>query len=470
MMGNYGIPQYQGELNRNCVTIAEVLKPAGYRTYISGKWHVTPYKAAEVANPNISNWPLQRGFDRFYGTIHGAGSFFDPNSLTRDNRYITPDNDPDYQPKTFYYTDAITDRAIEMISDNRKSEKPFFMYMAFTSPHWPLHAFEDDIARYEGKYRTGWDALRTSRHEEMRSLGLVDPKWDISQRDPDSPSWDEAPHHDWEDLRMAVYAAQIDRMDQGIGRVMSQLEAQGVADNTLIMFMADNGGCAEFCAEDSTLPNYAQFNTPNQDGSRAVVGNIPNLRPGGSDTFQSYDLPWANTSNTPFRLFKRWTHEGGISTPLVVSWPGHVKPGEIIHSPAHLIDILPTCLQVAGANYPSENNGNPIKPIEGESLLPSFTNPSWTRESPIHWEHEGNRAMRDGDWKLVAEYPGKWELYNILDDRTESKDRAKGEKNRLANMAREYDAWASRVGVVDWFDRWNRVGQGAIGQRNHVVR
>ena len=381
-----------------------------------------------------------------------------------DQSFIQPDS-PD-----FYYTDAITDRAIEMISDNRKSEKPFFMYMAFTSPHWPLHAFEDDIARYTGKYRTGWDALRTSRHEEMRSLGLVDPKWNISQRDPDSPSWDEAPHHDWEDLRMAVYAAQIDRMDQGIGRVMAQLEEQGIADNTLIMFMADNGGCAEFCAEDSSLPDYAQFNTPNQDGSRAIVGNIPNLRPGGSDTFQSYDLPWANTSNTPFRLFKRWTHEGGISTPLVVSWPGHVKSGETIHSPAHLIDILPTCLQAAGANYPSENNGNPIKPMEGESLLPSFTNTAWTRESPIHWEHEGNRAMRDGDWKLVAEYPGTWELYNISDDRTELNDRAKGEKTRLANMVREYDTWASRIGVVDWFDRWDRVRQGSIGKRNHVVR
>jgi arylsulfatase len=468
MVDNYGTPEYQGYLNDNCVTIAEALSASGYETLMSGKWHVGgPHnlQKPETWTPGEpgSPTPRQRGFDKFFGTLTGAGSFWNPMTLMEDQTLIQPDS-PD-----FYYTDAISDHAIEMISGNADSEKPFFLYLAYTSPHWPLHAFEEDIARYEGKYRDGWDSLRTSRHESMRSLGLVDPKWEISKRDPDSPAWDETPNHDWEDLRMAVYAAQIDRMDQGIGRVLAQIEAQGQTDNTLIMFMADNGGCAEFCAEDSNRPNYAAFNTPNLDGSRATVGNIPDLRPGGSVTFQSYDLPWANTSNTPFRLFKRWTHEGGISTPLIVNWPDKIKSPETIHSPAHLIDIMPTCLQAAGASYPTENNDHAIKPLEGESLVPSFQNPDWKREAPIHWEHEGNRAMRDGDWKLVSENPGAWELYNISDDRTELNNRADGEKDRLTRMSREYDAWGERIGIVNWVDRWDRIGRGPIGKRNHRV-
>lgn len=469
MTDNYGTPEYQGYLGENCVTIAEALSTAGYETLMSGKWHVGgPY---DLQRPDSwtpgepgSPTPRQRGFDKFFGTLIGAGNYYNPLTLMDDQTLIQPES-PD-----FYYTDAITDHGVKMISENAGSEKPFFLYMAYTSPHWPLHAFEEDIARYEGRYRHGWDALRTARHEEMRSLGLVDPKWEISQRDPDAPDWNDAPNHDWEDLRMAVYAAQIDRMDQGIGRILDRLAEIGEADNTLVMFMADNGGCAEFCAEDSNRPDYAQFNTPNVDGSRMTVGNIPDLRPGGMDSFQSYDLPWANASNTPFRLFKRWTHEGGISTPLIVNWPDRIKAQTTIHSPAHLIDIMPTCLDAAGAVYPSENDGHPVKPMEGESLVPSFRNASWERESPIFWEHEGNRAMRDGDWKLVCEYPGAWELYNISDDRTELNDRATGDTDRLRSMSREYDAWTDRIGVVNWGNRWDAVGRAARGKRDHVVR
>ena len=468
MVASYGTPEYQGFLGENCVTIAEALSAAGYETLMSGKWHVGgPYNLQQpdswTPGEPGSPTPRQRGFDKFFGTLTGAGNFYNPLTLMEDQTLIQPDS-PD-----FYYTDAITDHAVRMISENAGSEKPFFLYLSYTSPHWPLHAFEEDIARYEGRYRDGWDALRTARHEEMRSLGLVDRKWEISQRDPDSPAWGDAPNHDWEDLRMAVYAAQIDRMDQGIGRVMDRLAALGEADNTLVMFMADNGGCAEFCAEDSNRANYAQFNTPNVDGSRATVGNIPDLRPGGMDTFQSYDLPWANASNTPFRLFKRWTHEGGISTPLVINWPDRIKSAGTIHSPAHLIDIMPTCLEAAGAAYPSENDGHAIKPMEGESLVPSFRDASWERERPIFWEHEGNRAMREGDWKMVAEYPGAWELYNISDDRTELNDRADGENDRLRSMSRDYDEWADRIGVVNWGDRWDAIGRGPRGKRDHVV-
>ena len=280
-------------------------------------------------------------------------------------------------------------------------------------------------------------------------MGLVDSKWRISPRDQGAPPWGgEAANRDWEDLRMAVYAAQIDRMDQRIGRILAQIEANGQSENTLVMFLADNGGCAEFLMEDTNAPEPSRYSAPTVDGRPMRIGNDPGITPGPDDTFMSYDLPWANASNAPFRLYKSWVHEGGISTPFVVHWPSKIDRPGIVHEPAHVIDITATCLDAAGAAYPSELNGNPITPLEGESLMPAIRGGRWARQQPIFWEYEGNRAVRMGRWKLVSEYPGAWELYDIDEDRTELNDLAARSRDRVADMVRLSDEWAARCGVL----------------------
>ncbi len=279
-------------------------------------------------------------------------------------------------------------------------------------------------------------------------MGLLDNKWDISPRDADAPPWENAPNQDWEDLRMAVYAAQIDRMDQGVGRVMSRVRELGQEENTLVMFLSDNGGCAELLREDGGSSRPSLYGMPTVDGRPMRLGNNTSLRPGPADTFMSYDLPWANASNVPFRLFKHWVHEGGISTPFIVNWPAKIPESGIVHSPAHLIDVAATCIEAAGAPYPSELNGSPITPLEGESLMPAIE--GRRRERPIVWEHEGNRAVRVGPWKLVGEHPGKWELYNMDEDRTELNDLAGGDPARVGEMATTYKDWAERCGVLPW--------------------
>ena len=334
-----------------------------------------------------------------------------------------------------------------MISDAHDEGSPFFLHVAYTAPHWPLHATPDDIAKYETRYRGGWDQLRQQRHEELNSLGLLDPVWRISPRDEDSHSWEEDKHRHWQDLRMATYAAMIDRMDQGIGRILARLQSLGIADDTMIIFLSDNGGCAEFLAEDGPI-NSLVPNLP--DGSRVDVGNIVDKRPGPADTYMSYDLPWANASNSPFRLYKHWVHEGGISSPCIVHYPAMIDEPTVIHSPIQFIDVLPTFAELAAAQYPREYKGGSIQPAEGESFLPALTDASWRRENPLYWEHEGNRAVRLDDWKLVSKHPGDWELYNMIDDRTELNDLSAGEKDRVQAMSQLYDVWAERCEVRSW--------------------
>ncbi len=472
MVGDLGVPGYRGFLSDECVTVAETLKQAGYRTLMSGKWHVGgeyDMQRPESWNPGDSCHPTprQRGFDEFFGTLIGAGSFFNPLTLYRNETPETPDS-PD-----FYYTDAIADNAVSMIDKAVDGDSPFFLYTAFTAPHWPLHALEEDIARYEGRYRSGWDTLRTNRHEELRDSGILDRKWDITPRDAGAPPWESVENTDWEDLRMAAYAAQIDRMDQGIGRILAALDRHGIADNTLVMFLSDNGGCAEFLAEDSNKPEPSQFNTPTLDGSKMRFGNVPGLRPGPGNTFMSYDLPWSNASNAPFRLYKHWVHEGGISTPFIVRWPEKIKAAAIVHEPAQLMDITATCLDAAGATYPKERNGVEIAPLEGESLMPILEGHGEGREGrrqmPIFWEHEGNRAVRQGEWKLVSKFPGEWELYNMTEDRTELANLADGEKERVAAMSRHYAEWAERARVVQWPVRANPHSSAGGESNAHVV-
>ena len=455
MMGDYGYDGYRGELSNRCVTIAEALKTAGYSTYMSGKWHVTK---STKPDGDKHNWPRQRGFDRFFGTIHGAGSFYDPNTLTRDNTQIVPGS------KDFYYTDAISDNASKFISEH-KGENPFFMYVAYTSPHWPMHAKPQDIARYKGRYAGGWDALRAERHKRMIEMGIVDSKWKITPRDEAVAPWEEAKDKEWFERRMEVYAAMVDCMDQGVGRIVRALKRTGKFDNTLVFFLADNGGCAEeYGSRGAVKPDPSrpvvlkpmgrdELQTRMQpavtrDGRPVRTGY--GVMPGPADTYIAYGRPWANASNTPFRLYKHWVHEGGISTPLVAHWPGGIKAqGELRAQPGHLIDIMATCVDLSGANYPAEYKGNKIYPMEGRSLAPAFDNKPIEREA-IYWEHEGNRAVRKDNWKLVSRHPGQWELYDLDADRTELNNLADKHPQKVAQLKTLWESWAKRVGVQPW--------------------
>jgi len=447
MVDNKGVPEYQGYLRDDCITIAEALQSGGYGTYMSGKWHVGGGyigNRPETWRPGAEDHPipLQRGFDQYYGMLGGGGSYFHPPYMMRNDSLIQ------HTENDFYLTDAISRNAVDMIEDASRRNRPFFLYATYTAPHWPLHALPDDIAKYKGKYRNGgWDGVRTSRHENLNAMGILDPRWEISPRDEKAPAWAAVENKDWEDLRMAVYAAQVDRMDQGIGKILKKLNELGIEKNTLILFLSDNGGCAEFLAEDSNKPQPFRYNVPTPDGRQMRVGNSPTIKPGPDDTFMSYDMPWANASNTPFRLYKHWVHEGGISTPCIIRWPAVIRESRIVHEPCHLIDIMPTCLNAAAAEYPNERKSRQIPPLEGENLMPLLNGGKLIREHPIFWEHEGNRAVRDGIWKLVSKHPGNWELYNLEEDRTEQKDLAATEKSRVKAMAKNYRAWANRCGV-----------------------
>jgi arylsulfatase len=439
------LPGYRGFLNARCVTIAEALQPAGYKTLLVGKWHVMNYHFRTDTPAPREHWPRQRGFDRFFGTLTGAGSFYDPPSLTRENERIRP------KSVDFYYTDAISDQAVKYVHEYG-GENLFFMYVAYTAPHWPLHALPEDIARYKGRYDAGWDALRAERHKRMIEMGIVDERWPLTPRDKDAPAWADAEHKEWQARRMEVYAAQIDRMDQGIGRIVGALKAKDVLDNTLLMFLADNGGCAEDLPVNGWI-RKGRLARETLDGRPMRDGNDPSIMPGPDDTFASYGLAWANASNTPFRRYKHWVHEGGIATPLIVHWPAVLKTvGRMTDEVGHVIDIMATCLDVAGATYPRRYNGNEIHPLEGRSLLPALRDEPMPDRGPIFWEHEGNRAVRLGQWKLVSKHPDQWELYDLEADRTELNDLATQQTEELDELISLYNDWAERSYVAPWKD------------------
>ncbi len=477
MTSNYGIPQYQGFLNKECVTIAEALKPAGYRTYMAGKWHVTPKISA--TDPK-DNWPRQRGFDKFFGTIHGAGSLFDPNSLTRGNTQITPENDPEYKPDgTWYYTDAISDNTVKYIESHFKdhADKPFFHYVAYTSAHWPMHALPEDIAKYDGKYDDGYAPAYQARLKKMKKLGLIDPKWEIPGPVGD---WSKVELKQWESACMEVYAAMVDNMDQGIGRIVKCLKDHKQLDNTLIFYLQDNGGCAEGFgrgklvgplerpAKPTLKPmgkDELQTNmVPPQSRDGYPLRRGKGVMPGPPETEIGYGQNWANVSNTPFREYKHWVHEGGISSPLIAHWPKGITAPSVISTsptvslyprnsgePTHLIDLMATCLDLAKATYPKDKI-----PVEGTSLVPILKGEALKRGKPIFFEHEGNRAVRDGQWKLVAKsVKGKWELYNIPADRTEMNNLAEKYPDIVKKMTAQYNQWAKERGVVP-FGSWRK--------------
>ena len=474
MMSNQNLPGFKGDLGKNVRTIAEVMKTAGYATYMSGKWHVTPHVKPE--GPKY-NWPRQRGFDRFYGTIHGAGSFFDPNSLTRENTQVSPLTDAGYKTDEYYYTDAISDHAVRYIEEH-KSNKPFFLYVAYTAPHWPMHATEKEIAAYKGFYDKGWDAVREERYARQLKMGLIDPKWKNSPRDGKATSWTDAKNKAWELRLMETYAAMVTNMDAGMGRMVDALKATGQYDNTLILFLADNGGCAEGMGRRNGIQyrdqnpeqlkpmgkGDLQFDMiPRRTRDGRVVKQGTGVMTGGADTYHGYGLAWANASNTPFREYKHWVHEGGISSPLIAHWPkgiGAERYGKLESQPGHLIDLMATCVDLGGAQYPAKVGETAIVPLQGTSLAPAFNGKNIGRKEPIYWEHEGNRAMREGRWKLVAKGAnGPWELYDIDADRTELNNLTESEPKRLADMAERWEAWAEKALAKPW--PWGGKGRNA---------
>ena len=428
---------YRGNLSHNAVTIAEALKNGGYATYMTGKWHIAKTK---------DNWPYRRGFDDYYGMITGAANYFQPR-IARNDEYIVPEGDD------YYFTDAITDESVRQIREHseKQSDKPFFQYVAYNAPHWPLHALPEDIAKYKGQYDAGWDQIRLERRKRMIDMGILHEEWKLTDRDSRVPSWEEAENKEWQARRMEVYAAQIDRMDQGIGRILKTLKNTGQWENTLIVFLADNGGCAELIKEDWEnwmVPYIATDKT--RDGHDVRFGNNPDIMPGAEDTYQSYGIGWANVSNTPFRLYKHWIHEGGISTPFIAHWPAGIKAkNELRHQPAQLPDVMATFLDVADVEYPTTYNGNEIKPAEGFSMTPIFKNKPHGRDV-LYWEHEGNKAVRKGKWKLVRKYPGEWELYDIEADRTETNNVVKDHPDTVRELTALYEQWADRCDVVPW--------------------
>ncbi len=432
---------YPGSLNDRCATLAEVLREAGYATCLSGKWHL----AADTHNPNEA-WPTRRGFDRFFGTLTGCGSFYQPGTLTRGESDASAEaDDPE-----FFYTDAIAREAAAFIRDPAHDGRAVFVYTAFTAPHWPLHAPKDDVARYDGSFEAGWDALRSERLERLIDEGVLPSGTTLSERDPTQPAWDEAADRDWQAKRMQAYAAQIERMDRGVGQIVSALEESGRLDDTLVIFLSDNGASPEilplidpefFAGRRDILPISAR------DGRPMRIGNTPDIVPGDEDTYASYGRAWANLSNTPFRFYKRWVHEGGISTPLIVHWPaGGVSTGAIIHAPFQLVDVVPTVLAATGAAYPPRSREQ-AHPLEGQSMLPVMRGEAFTL-APLYWEHTGNAAIRVGDWKLVREYDRPWELYDIASDRAESRDLAAERPDLAAELTEAWERWAEHVGII----------------------
>lgn len=435
MVRDRGADGYRGDLNKKCVTIPEVLKPAGYATYMVGKWHVTKYAEADTPPEQKFNWPLQRGFDRYFGIIAGEANYFHPKTLTLDNSPLPPPKD------NFYTTDAFVDKAVEFVNECPK-DKPFFLYVAFNAPHYPLQAPPEDIAKYRGRYKAGWDRLREQRNAKQTGLGIVDKEWSLSPRAKDVKTWDSlaAVEQDRFDGIMAVYAACVERMDRAVGRLIADLRARGTLDNTLIFFLSDNGGNAE----------------SGPDGKTGGKGT-----PGTAESLVLCGESWANLENTPFRLYKHFNHEGGISTPLIAHWPeGIPAKGELRMQPGHLVDIMATCVAVSGAKYPVEFHGGPIPPMEGKSLLPAFANKAIGRDA-LYWEHEGNAAVRVDDWKLVRYHgDGAWELYNLKTDRTELHDLAAQDTERAKEMAAKWESWALRVQVKPYPDEKKRRGAG----------
>jgi arylsulfatase A-like enzyme len=424
-----GTPAYQGYLSKQTVSLAEVLKEAGYSTLLSGKWH--------VGADSTSQWPRKRGFDRFYGNVGGYTDYFAvdeqpegrKNFLVKDDQIVYPEKDDN-----FYYTDEITKNAIGFLKDQRAEKKPFFLYLAYTSPHWPLQAWPEDIKKYEGKYDMGWDSLRILRFKNLQEKGLLSENQKISAKPKNLDTWSNLTYDEqrlWA-RKMEVYAAQVDNLDQNVGRMVAHLKESGQLDNTIIFFISDNGAAGEDVAH----------------GFNGKVRNSGTVGTAGS--FDSFNINWAYAANTPHRSFKGFHYEGGISSPFIAYYPAKIAAGGLVEGNAHLIDIAPTLYELAGAKYPKQYKGNTIQPLPGESLLPVLSGNAWSRAEPLYWERAGNKAIRKGKWKLVSVRSDNWELYDISRDRGETNNLIGQHPEVAKELLSLYDVWAKRVGVEDW--------------------
>jgi arylsulfatase len=465
MTGNDHEPGYTGAINDSCVTLGQILKQAGYQTFMSGKWHVSDKEL-----------PTQRGFDRFYGFYTG----YTVNSFNPTQMGLFPPGGKEhaYAPGKFYATDAITDYALDFIEQGRADHaRPWFVYLAYQAAHFPLMAPEDEIKKYVPVYQQGWDKIRESRLARIKSLGVLPdssnlsprsliPRPEIAHRDGVegnvNPAWDSLDHDRQLDLayRMAIYAAMVEHMDRDIGRVIDDLRSHNDLDNTIVFFLSDNGACAEWAPYGFDCK--VQF--PSGDGTHGSGHGFggdsfvkPILHTGDALATMGQPLPgatgigygsgWANACNTPFRMYKHYDHEGGISTPLIVRWAAGIKDkGVFRQQVGHVIDFMPTLVELTSATYPTQMNGHAILPMEGKSLVPAFTDQPIARDA-LYWEHENNRAVRVGDLKLVSLANKPWELYDVGKDREELHDLATSMPDKVESMRAMWESWATRTHV-----------------------
>ena len=407
-------PEYQGYINTKSVTIAEILSENGYQTFMSGKWH--------VGSSERTMWPDYRGFQQFYGVPAGGGIYFYPSIYWErpvfwNGKEVFPD-------ESWYSTDAFTDYAIDYIEKRRDKAKPFYMYIAYVAPHFHLMAKPKDIEKYRDVYKSGYEAIREARFRKQKAIGLVPEGLPAS--DPVYPAWETVEDQEQEALEMAVYAAMIDCLDQNIGRLMSSLESEGISENTAVFFLSDNGAC------------------------QSDYNKTPDIEVGGRESNVAYGI-WNNVSNTPYRMRKVHCHEGGIVTPMIVHWPEGLKTtSNLIRETGHINDLMPTCLDLAGVQYPKSYKGIELDPLDGESLLPLLKGVGRDEDPEYFWEHEGNRAVRVGDWKLVALRKGAWELYNLDSDPYETQNLANRNPEIAQQLMAQYDRWAGAHGVRPW--------------------
>jgi arylsulfatase len=442
---NKQLPAYQGYLGKDCVTLGEALQLTGYYTIFSGKWH--------VGDERPEMMPFSRGFERTFFTPGGAASYFTLGWAGSAPRPYTLDGQDHLPGPGFYDTDAVFDFTLKFIADC-PADRPFFAYVTPKAPHWPLHAKPEDIAKYKGAYDCGWDEIRSRRHEKQVELGLVSKRWEPAVRgdgEDGVPEWSSlSPEQQKETAsRMEVYAAQVDCLDQNVGKLVKYLKEQGRFDNTLILFLSDNGACAEL----QTEPLGSDW----LNGKGGPIGT--------ADSFASYGRVWAEVSNTPFRLWKQKIHEGGISTPLIAAWPNGIRPkGTISRQPGHIVDVMATCLDLCGGTYPDTYKGQSIQPLEGISFAPVFQGLERVEHDEIAWEHFANRGIRQGKWKLVSQTqdlwthasPGPWELYDLRKDRTEMTDLAEKYPEKVKELSEKYSQWAQRNGIVDKTADWRQ--------------
>ena len=450
-------PGYRGFISQNTITLAEVLKEAGYHTGMVGKWHVSNTieqkdKEAQMRWLNhkeehplfspLNQYPTSRGFEKYYGNIWGVVDFFDPFSLVNGTTPVAN------VPSNYYHTDAISDTAVSYIHEFSKEDKPFFIYVAETAPHWPLHALPEDIKKYENTYKVGWDAIRENRYKKMVSIGLIDSsKAPLSTRWQSDLKWENNPDKEWDARAMTVHAAMIDRMDQGIGRIIKALNEAGKLENTLIFFLSDNGASPEVAAQ------YGPgFDRPNEtrNGQKISYPVKKDVLPGDETSFASIGPRWANVSNTPYQFAKAESYEGGIRTPLVAFWPEGItaKKGSFSNRIGHVMDFMATIVELSKAKYPSTYKGNAIKPLQGKSFAPAFVSKNTEGHEAIFNEHFGAKYVRHEGWKLVAHPRESWHLYKIDDDETELNDLSKQHPDIVQMLDEMWQEWAKQNHVL----------------------